>query len=222
MSTVQDGATVQPQRAEAYVPVEDRLLGFDRRTILPSVIVLVIVALAALVLPGINSATKYDDQVKTGDVMNLAEGQLIFVPTPGWNIVEGQRLATGAHVSASSKTVLEQQDISFAVIVGPFTGTPNALLDQINNVDDKLRQRTNLGPATKRSNIRTTEGVPGVADFYAGFQNQGLNAALVYQIGGDSVGTEVVVRGSDIALTRNVQSITSMILSISTTAKVPS
>jgi hypothetical protein len=47
-----------------FVPVERRFLGFDRRTILPSVGLLVLVMIWSGVLPAINAAISYTDEVE--------------------------------------------------------------------------------------------------------------------------------------------------------------
>jgi hypothetical protein len=200
---------------DTFVPVDRRWAGFDKRTIVPSVIVLILAAVFSLVLPRINDSVSYTDQVKAGDVLDLAKGELTFTPTVGWNLVQGVRLTSKAsEAGVPSVTQVVLQDISFAIVTGPFTGTPAQLLDQINKVDKKLRDRPNLGSATKRSDIATADGVTGVADFYTGLESQGFNAAFIYQIAGEPVGVEVVVRGSDASLTRNVQQVAAMLRSI--------
>jgi hypothetical protein len=201
--------------SDTFVPVERRWAGFDKRTVLPSAIVILLAVIYAVVLPQINSSTDYSHEIKAGDVVDLADGQLTMTPSVGWNLAQGGLVLKGPSiVSVPSVTQLVLQDVSFAVVTGPFTGTPTQLLEQINKISGKLRNRPNLGTATKRSSIATSDGVSGVADFYTGLQNQGFNAAFVYQVGGASVGVEVVVRGSDQSLTNNVQAVTSMLLSI--------
>jgi hypothetical protein len=206
--------------SDTFVPVERRWAGFDKRTVLPSAIVILLAVIYAVVLPQINSSTDYSHEIKAGDVVDLADGQLTMTPSVGWNLAQGGLVLKGpSTVSVPSVTQLVLQDVSFAVVTGPFTGTPTQLLEQINKISGKLRNRPNLGTATKRSSIATSDGVSGVADFYTGLQNQGFNAAFVYQVGGASVGVEVVVRGSDQSLTNNVQAVTSMLLSITDMVK---
>jgi hypothetical protein len=206
-----------------FVPVEHRWAGFDKRTIIPSVIVLILAAVFSVVLPRIDNAISYTDQVKAGDVIDLGRGQLTFTPTVGWNLAQGTRItAKASEVSVPSVSQVTLQDISFAIVTGPFTGTPAQLLDQINKIDKKLRDRPNLGSPTKRSDIATGDGVTGVADFYTGLENQGFNAAFIYKIDGQDVGVEVVVRGSDASLTRNVQQVAAMLRSISYVPKAAS
>jgi hypothetical protein len=211
--------------SDAYVPVDRRWLGLDSRTIAPSLVVLVLTAVFALVLPRINDAVDSTREITAGTVVDLAEGRLVFTPTPGWNLAAGVERQLGRSVvDVGSTSEVTSQDLVFAVVTGPFDGTPPQLLDQINSTDSKLRRinrdlrnRTNLGPPTRRANIQTTAGVLGVADFYTGLQQQGLNAAFTFRLGQQRVGVEVIVRGSDDTLTKNVGAVTSMLQSIRTT-----
>jgi hypothetical protein len=215
---VTDRVTVKDRVPDTFVPVEYRWAGLDRRTIVPSVIVLTLAAVFALVLPRINDAVKYNDPIKAGDVLDLDGGELTFTPALGWNLISGGRISEGpSEISIPSKTAVELQDLSFAIDVAPFTGTPAQLLNQVNKVGKKLQDRSDLGPLTKRSEITTNSGVTGVADYYTGFANQGFNAAFTYEIAGQEVGVEVISRGSNTSMTQNVQQVTAMLRSITYT-----
>ncbi len=210
--------TVKDHVLDTFVPVEHRWAGLDRRTIVPSVIVLALVAVFALVLPRINDAVKYNDPIKAGDILDLDDGVLTFTPEPGWNLISGGRVSgASSEISIPSRTLVELQDMSFTIYVAPFTGTPAQLLNQVNKVGKKLGNQTDLGPLTKRSGITTNGGVTGVADYYTGFANQGFNAAFTYKVAGQEVGVQVVARGSNISMTQNVQQVTAMLRSITYT-----
>jgi hypothetical protein len=71
--------------------------GIDRRTVGPALLVLALAVLMSVVLPAIDGATSYRDEIDKGDVAEIADG-LTLVPTTGWD------LATGALVGHTRPT----------------------------------------------------------------------------------------------------------------------
>jgi hypothetical protein len=59
-----------------------RSAGIDRRTVGPALLVLALAVLMSVVLPSIDSATSYRDQVEKGDVAEIADG-LTMLPASG-------------------------------------------------------------------------------------------------------------------------------------------
>ena len=88
----EDAPPGAPENApENWVPVERRFLGFDKATIVPTVVILIFVLALGTWLPNINKLISYDNEAKAGDVLDLGEG-ITITPVPGWNIVKGLRV----------------------------------------------------------------------------------------------------------------------------------
>jgi hypothetical protein len=200
-----------PARPADWVPVERRILGIDRRTIAPSLAVLVFVVLMAVVLPAVDESVDYDDPIVAGDVMDLVGGRLTFVPAPGWNRVDGSLVGEGAPEAVGSASTVVTGDVSVSITTGAFDGTPDELLDQINEVNDLLQDPRGLGSAGPRQEVTTPGGLTGVAETFTGLDERGLAAAFVVDVDGTSVGVEVVVRGSVESMNDHFEEITTML-----------
>jgi len=116
-----------PPHPEDWVPVEHRVFGIDRRTILPALGVLVFMVLMAVGLPAIDQSVDYDDPIAAGDVMDLVAGKLTFVPAQRWNRVDGSLVGEGAPEAVGSVSVVAIEDVSVTVTTGKFDGTPDEL-----------------------------------------------------------------------------------------------
>jgi hypothetical protein len=212
MNVVTDLQQSEDPRAPAdWVPVEDRILGIDKRTIVPSLAVLVFVVLMAVVLPAVDESVAYDDPIVAGDVMDLVGGRLTFVPAPGWNRVDGSLVGEGAPEAVGSASNVVTGDVSVAITTGAFDGTADELLDQINEVNGALQDPRGLGSAGPRQEVTTPGGLTGVAETFTGLDERGLAAAFVVDVDGTSVGVEVVVRGSVEAMNDHFEEITTML-----------
>jgi hypothetical protein len=198
-------------RPDGWVPVEHRVLGIDRRTIAPALAVLVLALLMAVALPAIDESVDYDDPVDAGDVMDLVGGTLTFVPAPGWNRVDGSLVGEGTAESVGSVSAVVIEDVSVTFTTGEFDGTPDELLDQINDLNDALQDPRGLGSAGPRQEVTTPGGLTGVAETFTGLDERGLAAAFVVDVDGTSVGVEVVVRGSVEAMNDHFEEITTML-----------
>ena len=74
--------------AHAWVPVERRWFGLDRRSLLPALVVFVIAIVLRSVIPWIDQAVPGHDVVRAGDRLNLDRG-LTVTPPVGWELVDG-------------------------------------------------------------------------------------------------------------------------------------
>ncbi len=83
------------------VPADQRVAGFDRRTIWPGVVLLIVWALWAHVMPWINEQVEVDNPIVAGDVINLGFGEVTFVPAVGWELESGVLLSEGNEDAAS-------------------------------------------------------------------------------------------------------------------------
>jgi hypothetical protein len=198
------------------VPVEHRFAGLDRRTIGPALLVLAFAILLSIVLPAINAAVSYHDEIHAGDVVDLADGRLTFVPAPGWNLAEGALLGrTRSGVSTTSATQLVDGDADFSVKVGPFDGTPSSLLTRVNQIDGGHDDSRGAGASGARYTVMTADGAVGVAEGFTGLQTQGVIVAFVFEVpGAGRLGVQVVASGREDSLATRRNDIVAMIRSV--------
>jgi hypothetical protein len=208
------GQVPPPAPPPGWVPVEHRVLGIDKRTIAPALLVLGLLVLLAFVVPAIDDAVPYDDPIVAGDVMDLVGGRLTFVPADGWNRVDGSLVGEGAVEVPGSASVLTMEDISVSITTGAFEGTPDELLDQINRVNEALKDPRGLGASGARQTVTTESGIVGVAETFTGVDQKGITAAFVVDVDGTSVGVEVVVKGSVQSMSDHFDEIVAMLDSI--------
>ena len=121
-----------------WVPADKRLLGVDRRTIAPTLVVFALVVVMSVVLPVVNALVPYADIVKADDVMAL-QGDVTFVPEAGWGIKSGVR-AGNAPLSGEypATATVEDKAVKLTVHTAPFDGDANKLLDQIERTSEAL------------------------------------------------------------------------------------
>lgn len=204
-----------PPRPSDWVPVEHRILGIDRRTIAPALAVLAFMVLMAVGLPALDESVDYDDPIVAGDVMDLIGGTLTFVPAEGWNRVDGSLVGEGAVESVGSVSTVVIEDVALSVTTGEFEGTPDELLDQINELNDTLQDPRGLGAAGPREEVTTPGGLTGVAETFTGLDERGVTGAFVVDVDGTSVGVEVVVKGSVESMADHFEEIITMLDSMS-------
>jgi hypothetical protein len=197
------------------VPVEHRILGIDRRTIAPALAVLAFMVLMAVGLPALDESVDYDDPIVAGDVMDLVGGTLTFVPAEGWNRVDGSLVGEGAAESVGSVSTVVIEDVTLSVTTGEFDGTPDELLDQVNELNDTLQDPRGLGAAGPRQAVTTPGGLTGVAETFTGLDQRGVTGAFVVDVDGTSVGVEVVVKGSVESMANHFEEIIAMLDSMS-------
>jgi hypothetical protein len=207
-----------PPRPSDWVPVEHRILGIDRRTIAPALAVLAFMVLMAVGLPALDESVDYDDPIVAGDVMDLIGGTLTFVPAEGWNRVDGSLVGEGAVESVGSVSTVVIEDVALSVTTGEFEGTPDELLDQINELNDTLQDPRGLGAAGPREEVTTPGGLTGVAETFTGLDQRGVTGAFVVDVDGTSVGVEVVVKGSVESMSEHFEEIIAMLDSMSLTS----
>jgi hypothetical protein len=199
-----------------WVPVEHRFLGLDRRTIAPALAVLALAFICATVIPAINNAIKPDNPVQAGDVLNLGKG-LTLVPAQDWNIVSGLRVSdeTSSPATGSAPAVeLSNGSVSLKVGEGPFDGTPNALLDQINQNKTGVKDIDELASTGDRVSVTTAQGATGVVETFTGSEVGGKIAAFVF----DGTGVQITVLGLPEDMALHQDDIQAMVESIESTA----
>jgi hypothetical protein len=172
---------------EGHVPVEHRWLGLDRRTFPLAAVVLAIVAVFLVVLPAIDDAVAWDDEIEAGDVLTLGQG-ITFVPPVGWQLVDGIRVGGEPIVgvsAASTTAAIGNGGVAVQVVRSGFDGTPDELLDQ----ENRLRERSDAEPNRSfavtgpRSTITTRSGLAGVSEAYTSAAGEGRMLAFTLLAG---------------------------------------
>lgn len=184
-----------------WVPAEQRVLGFDKRTVLPGVFALIVWAVLVHVVPAINSAIDYDNPIVAGDVIDLGDGDLTFVPAVGWDrrdgVLVGEELATPVSFSGPTSALLAREGITFAVQTAPFDGDENELLDRVLEISDVLDDvlAEDVGD---RVQFTSSQGQPGVLAPFQGFEEEGFIATYVFEVQPSGEGAEPQMRGVEV------------------------
>ncbi|WP_045746652.1 hypothetical protein [Actinoplanes rectilineatus] len=187
-----DHADSEQRWRDAWVPVERRLLGLDRRTLLPAGLVALLFAVAVWILPAINASVGVDDPIKAGDVIQVGD-DVQFVPVAGAQLMTGLRQGRRGPAGYLQTAAVSYNGTVFEVVTDTYRGTPAQLLAQIKKTNEGLRVDGHAGfhvigdPVT----ITNETGEHGVAAHFDGTNAVGLVAAFVF---GDT-GVEIEVIG---------------------------
>lgn len=197
---------------ENWVPVERRFLGFDKATIVPTVVILVFVLALGTWLPNINKAISYDNEVKAGDVLDLGEG-ITITPVVGWNIVNGLRVTdepvTGRGANESTVTLVNG-GVTFQVVRAPFDGSTAELLDQVNRNNELLKDNQGFHVTSSPATATTSQGDEGLFESYTGTDTEGITAAFIF----GSQGVKVTAVGPQGAVRDQANDVATMIDSL--------
>jgi hypothetical protein len=199
------------------VPVDQRVGGFDRKTIWPGVVLLVVWAIWAHGVPWLNNRIELDDKIVAGDVINLADGELTFVPAVGWNLDSGLRLEDGKEVKVTvpSSSAVSSDVVQYSVKVGNWEGTADELLDRMLKVNEHLDNLV-AKDEKARTDIANADGVPGRLVYVVGADESVLIASYVFERADKDgaeqtpIGVEIEVRGQTEDFQSQVQEIASM------------
>lgn len=172
-----------------WVPVERRLLGMDRRTLLPAAVVAAFVALTFWVLPAIDSSISVEDPVRAGDVVQVDTVEL--VPATGWDLVSGVRQGdaktTGTY---PAQAVLTFGGLTFQVLVDNYDGTVDELLKQVEKNNTQVKD-TSFAVTGTPTTLQNVDGDSGALATFTSASQDGFLGAYVF----DGVGVEVVAIG---------------------------
>jgi len=193
---------------ERWIPVDRRWFGLDRRTVAPTLLVLALAFVTAVVLPVTDSFVDYHDQVAGGDVMELSYG-VTFVPEPGWGITAGVRtgdpLAGGAY---PPNAAVADGSASLTVQSDTFDGDANALLDRLEVTSGVLDG--DVAVTSERVTVTNDSGDPGVLEEIGGSTTQGLLVAYVF----DGVGVVVTATAPADPSTADADAVARMVTSV--------
>jgi hypothetical protein len=208
---------------------EPQSLPIEPRTIAPALLVLVLAIVASILLPNLDSRTKYSHQIHKGDVVQIAGGMTLD-PAPGWDLASGALVGkTRSALGSSGSSELVHGSVTFFVQIAPFVGTPSTLLTRINKINHDLhRSRGRDAGNTDRYAVTTDQGAVGVAENFVGVARQGTVVAFVIDVRqqqGNGTqpttvheGVEIVAAGPMDELSRVRDDVVSMIRSIRTTS----
>lgn len=211
-----------PPPSDDWVPADERIAGIDRRTIWPGVVLLVVWALWAHVMPWIDDQIESDNPIVAGDVINLGFGEVTFEPAVGWNLDAGRLLVEGdedAVVVPTSATV-SSETVGYTAKSGNWDGTAEELADQMLDVNEGLDQLL-LKDEQGRVAIENADGVPGEIVYILGTDTDSaaLIATFVFEqvpddagVTGNPIGVEIEIRGAPDNLQEQVEEIAAMIL----------
>ncbi|WP_019144714.1 hypothetical protein [Aeromicrobium massiliense] len=189
------------------MPVEQRFLGLDRRSLVPGLVVIGIWALWSVVVPQVDDAVAYDDTVRAGDRFSLTE-DLAFTPPTGWNVVEGFRTTEEPAAGPGGQVQVSDGTLSVVVVPDDFDGTPSELLDQVTDVDEATTDAFKV--EGERYTVTTRAGATGVAEGFTTPRSQGTITAFVI----DGTGVEFNVVGTTAQLAAHATELTQMIESL--------
>jgi len=181
------------------VPVEQRLLGLDRRTIAPAVVIAVIVAFYAVVIPYVDGFVDHDSAVQAGTSLVIGN-DVSIVPPAGWEVTDRTALDAGS-------LELHNSGIIVNASVGPSTGELDDLLAYEDGVVDDAESGVVHHEA---SSIVAADGTAGLEEHWDGVNTEGLLA--VFSDG--TLGVVISVEGPQPMVTRHQQELDQMIASV--------
>lgn len=179
------------------VPADQRVFGIDRRTLWPGLVLLIVWFVWSQAMPWIDDQITLDNPIVAGDVINLGNGEVTFVPAVGWDLLSGTLLVEGDLITTvpTSATLLSDT-VSYSAKSGNWDGTAEELVDQMIDVNDSLDE---LGVKDEQNRISITnaDGVPGELAYLVGLDQAALIATFVFEPegGGTKIGVEIEVRG---------------------------
>lgn len=188
VGTVAHSAADRPGRLWYRVPVEDRVLGLDRRSLPTAGIVIALWLVLYLLVPWVNDQVSDDDLTVAGDRFKVTE-TLAITPTAGWSVELGLR-TDATFPDDPEKVVLTKGGVQLTVQGDSFDGDGTALLDQVNRLDEALSEGP-FNPSTRRTTVTTDSGITGVGE---GLQSGG-SAGRIYAFTSDGEGVVVQVSG---------------------------
>lgn len=203
-----------PGRPPDWVPVERRWHGIDRRTVMPALVALLVIATFRVVLPGIDGSIAVERETVAGDVVDLGSG-VTLVPATGWSLADGLLVSdttrSGTERVGNLDATLTHAGITVQVHTATFSGSADELLEDAKKVQSAYTDVKDQTFLASPETITTTSGLAGVNQDFSGIDAQGTLAVFTV----DGIGIQVTVVGPPDALATSQDSITAMIESIS-------
>jgi len=191
------------------VPVEYRFLGLDRRAFPFAAAAAAVWLVWAALLPAINGAVPWSDQVRAGDVFQVSDTVTMVAPV-GWGVRSGLRTTDQTRSGAVSEPLqVVSGGVQASVQTGPFAGSPAELLASGEAIVD-AEAGIVFEPMSRPTSVTTTTGVTGVLQGVSASGIEGLFATFVL----DGTGIQVVVTGPPEQLSAHSREIAQMIGSL--------
>ena len=194
------------------VPVEDRLLGLDKRSLWFAIVAFVVWVLWAIVVPRIDAAVGFDRDIRAGERLQLSDTSS-FAPAPGWGL-RGGLLTTDrprSGVRSVDEFTVVKDNVVLTVKLGAWSGTPRELLEQINRISTTTRESDDAFTlSTRPTTLQTSSGETGVIEGYRSARNDGVIAAFVF----DDVGIELQALGPRDQMAHHDEEIEQMLRSV--------
>lgn len=194
------------------VPVEDRLLGLDKRSLWFAIVAFVVWVLWAIVVPRIDAAVGFDRDIRAGERLQLSDTSS-FAPAPGWGL-RGGLLTTDrprSGVRSVDEFTVVKDNVVLTVKLGAWSGTPRELLEQINRISTTTRESDDAFTlSTRPTTLQTGSGETGVIEGYRSARNDGVIAAFVF----DDVGIELQALGPRDQMAHHDEEIEQMLRSV--------
>ena len=181
------------------IPVEHRVLGLDRRTITPAVIVAAIVTFYAVLIPYVDGLVDHDSAVEAGTSLVIG-GDVTIVPPAGWEVTDRTALDAGSLELHNSGIIVNAN-------VGPFAGELDELLAYADGIVDDAETGVAHHEA---SSIVAADGTAGLEEHWDGVNTEGLLA--VFSDG--TLGVVIAVEGPEPMVTRHQKELDQMIASV--------
>ena len=191
------------------VPVEHRVFGLDRRTLLPGLVVIGLFVLWTVVVPAIDDALSYDQQTRAGDVFRLRAG-LTMDAQPGWGVQSGLRTTDEPRGVPDAPVGLTKGGVSFTVTPGTFRGDARELLGRVEKLDDAIGGEKAFHVAGDVGTFHTNQGRRGFAQAYTTVTGAGVISTLVYE----GTGLNIRFTGSSAGMADRADEVGKMIDSI--------
>lgn len=206
MTTSTSNLHSAPEVPEAWVPVDQRRLGLDKRTIGPALLVLAWALLMALIVPAITTVavpTKIA-VIAAGDQI-LLDGGVTFTPPVGWKLTDGVVATNVPNSGAPNSVTLTQGAFVVTVQTDAYTGTPEQLLK------DLVKAGQLPGTIGQSGRATSTNGAHGAIASLSSPNRTGLVATYVI----DGTGVEIIVQGPETSANAPTDQIAAIITSVS-------
>ncbi|WP_433158012.1 hypothetical protein [Kribbella sp. CA-247076] len=160
------------ERPRDWVPVEQRLLGLDRRTFPAGLIALAVALVLIYGWQAVNAAIPWHNEIRAGQVLDLGSGATA-VPPVGWQLESGT-LVGGAGANARAVQVLLASGGATIELAGTaYTGAAEAFLDQVERAEGDDPDVTGT-----RGTVTTDAGLVGVVESRTGPSGDGIDVAF--------------------------------------------
>lgn len=167
------------------MPVEHRWYGIDRRPLPLALGVLAVVLVMIVVIPAIDRAVSWDDEVAAGDVITMGQG-LTFVPPVGWSVEDGIRVGEEPATGVGGQDVtalLTNGGVTVAVTASSYDGTAEDLLALVSRAREQADDEGTFEIAGATGTVTTTSGLTGISEPFTSTDGDGRLVVFVIDAG---------------------------------------